>query len=107
MFSCKITVLRKSLFHDLAAEYLNKDYQAISYCDFFEEGQEFVIDPASVPNDFSNACPWAWADIRKDILAIAYGGDIPGYRHKGITLSSCTDWFRPVLFKIERIGNHR
>jgi len=30
-------------------------------------------------------------------------GDIPGMRQGGTTITGCRDWFRLVLFKIERL----
>ncbi|MCK5695641.1 MAG: TIGR04076 family protein [Desulfobacula sp.] len=50
-----------------------------------------------------NFCPWAWADIRKDIMAIANGAQFSWSKEKGMTISGCTDWFKPVLFKIEKL----
>ena len=59
-------------------------------------GQEFVIDhPFVMPENF---CPWAWADIRKDILTVAAGGDLPWMKQRGLLISGCTDWIRPVIF---------
>lgn len=73
-------------------------------CEIFIDKQEFILEGESIfqgpPPDF---CVWAWADIRKDILTIALGGNIPGLKHRGMTITGCTDWFRPVIFKIERI----
>ena len=46
---------------------------------------------------------WAWADIRNDINLIASGGNILGMNKQGRAISSCSDRFRPVYFKIERI----
>ena len=70
------------------------------------EDQVFLVDPGEgVPEGF---CPWAWADIRRDILTVAYGADIPGMRQPGTVITGCTDWLRPVLFKVERMdkGNN-
>ena len=71
-------------------------------CEKFEIGQEIVIDPnlASVPEGF---CDWAWADIRNDINLIASGGNLLGMKEQGVAIASCSDWFRPVYFKIERL----
>ncbi len=41
--------------------------------------------------------------IRRGILAVAYGGDMPGMKQRGTIVTGCTDWFRPVIFKVERL----
>jgi len=48
-------------------------------------------------------CSWAWADIQRDVTVLALGGDFPWVKEKGVTFSSCTDGFRPVIFKLERM----
>ena len=100
---CKITVLKRTLNQDFVERFLESEYCNISLCECFEEGQEFEVDLSQLPNDFEKNCPHAWLDICKDVSMIAYGANIPGYREKGTIISSCTDWFRPVLFKIERV----
>jgi uncharacterized repeat protein (TIGR04076 family) len=100
---CKITVLKRTLHQDLIDEYLDGEYRDVGPCEQFSEGQEFIIDPSTVPEDFCACCPWAWADIRNDIMTVAVGGDIPGMRQGGTTITGCRDWFRLVLFKIERL----
>ncbi|MDY6796208.1 MAG: TIGR04076 family protein [Actinomycetota bacterium] len=100
---CRITVLKKTLHDDLAGEYLEEEYGAIGPCDRFEEGEEFTVDPEGAPGEFFARCPYAWADISKDILAVAYGCDMPGIKYRGTLITGCTDWFRPVIFKVERV----
>ena len=98
---CRVTVLKRTVNEDLAEEFLVEEYREIKPCEVFEEGQEFVLDlMEEVPEDF---CTWAWADIRKDMLAIATGAEMPGLKHPGTAISACSDWFRPVYFKIERL----
>ena len=98
---CRVTVLKCTVNKDLAEEYLAEEYQDLKPCEIFEEGQEFVLDlMEEVPEEF---CTWAWADIRKDIMAIATGADMPGLKEPGTAISACSDWFRPVYFKIERM----
>jgi uncharacterized repeat protein (TIGR04076 family) len=102
MFSnCKITVLRRSLDHELISEFLDSTYAGMTPCERYGDGQEFVVDRLfDIPDGF---CPWAWADIRHVLMRVASGGDMPGMRQKGVEVAGCSDWFRPVLFKIERI----
>ena len=47
------------------------------------------------------------ADIRRDILTVAYGGDVSGMKQRGTVTTDCTDWLRlrPVIFKVERMEN--
>lgn len=98
---CKVTVLKCTVDQELVDEYLVGEYQDLKPCEIFEEGQEFVLDlMQEVPEDF---CTWAWADIRNDIIAIASGADMPGIKHPGTAIAVCSDWFRPVYFKIERL----
>lgn len=96
---CKITVLKRMLNQDLADEYLEAaDFGA---CEHFSDGQEIVVEhPFRMPEDF---CPWAWADIRGDLMMIVTGGDPPWIKQRNTTITGCTDWFRPVIFRIERI----
>jgi uncharacterized repeat protein (TIGR04076 family) len=97
---CKITVLKRTVNRDLADEYL-EDTEGFGPCEHFSDGQEFVIEnPSVIPEGF---CAWAWADIRGDILTVVAGGDLPGINRRGTVIVGCTDWFRPVIFKVERI----
>ena len=103
MPKCKITVLKRTINQDLIAEYLDEAYQDTDLCECFKEGEEFVIDPSVMPQEFQARCAWAWADIRKDILAVAMGANMPGIKQPGTVISGCTDWLRPVIFKVERM----
>ncbi len=99
MKKCKITVLKRTINKDIPETYLASENVI---CDRFKDGQEFIIDssPFIVPKGF---CQWAWADIRYDILSIALGGKRPYMNPPDVTFASCTDVFRPVIFKIEAI----
>ena len=100
---CRITVLKRTIHPDLIDEYLDDAYGDIGLCECFAEGDEFIVDPATLPEDFFARCAWAWADIRHDLLTVAYGGDMPGMNQPGTIITGCTDWLRPVIFKVERI----
>jgi uncharacterized repeat protein (TIGR04076 family) len=98
---CKITVLKRTINRDLIEEYLDDENKGMKPCELLEDGQEFILDSYyRAPKGF---CNWAWADIRRDILALAYGGNMPGMREPGTLIVGCTDWFRPVIFKLERM----
>ena len=90
-FICKITVLKRTLNTEWNKEFRNTDGEK---CSIFQEGQEFIIEsPWSAPNGF---CHWAWADIRT-FIHLVHEGRFETF------VSCCTDGFRPVYFKIERI----
>jgi uncharacterized repeat protein (TIGR04076 family) len=96
-------VLKRTINQDLIDAYLDDAYQDIGPCELLREGQEFAIkDYSVVPDSF---CASAWADIREDILMVALGADMPGIRQRGTLITGCTDWFRPVIFKLERMEN--
>jgi uncharacterized repeat protein (TIGR04076 family) len=99
MPKCKITVVKRTLNKDLADEYLDAD--DFGACEHFSDGQEIIVEhPFKMPEGF---CLWAWADIREEIMAIAAGGDFPWIKQRGVQIAGCRDWFRPVIFKIERL----
>lgn len=90
-YTVKITVLKKTNNEEWNQEYRN---QPGVKCDVFSEGQEFIVEsPWSMPDGF---CHWAWADIRTFIHVVNDG-------RYDTFVSCCTDGFRPVFFKIERI----
>jgi len=103
MHKCKITVVKISLNQDLIDKYFLEEYKSISICDQFTEGQEFIIDPATIQKPPENFCNWAWADIRNTLVCISSGGTMEGINHKNSALVGCSDWSRPVYFLIERI----
>jgi len=72
-------------------------------CDEYEieEGREFIVDDSyECPSGF---CPWAYADIQRDIVTLLHGGNFPWMKKEGELLSCCTDGIRPVIFFLERI----
>ncbi|HUW97197.1 MAG TPA: TIGR04076 family protein [Anaerolineae bacterium] len=101
---CRITVLKRTLNQDLVDEYMDEAHKPLAPCDQFSDGQQFLLEGyeglSAIPEGF---CPWAWADIRHDLLRVMSGGDTPGVKQPGTTMTGCTDWFRPVIFKIQRV----
>lgn len=101
---CKITVLRREFFQDLAKEYLaNPD---AGKCNLFHDGQEFILDQ----EDFFHLmdgkfCSEAWDAISRYVYAALQGGSIMrGWtKDEKVMISCCNDGVRPVIFKIERI----
>jgi uncharacterized repeat protein (TIGR04076 family) len=104
MHRCKITVLKRMANQDLVEEYMGEEYRArhLAPCPNLAQGQEFTAEsPGEVPEGF---CAWAWANIHKEIVAIMSGGNLtPWVNQEGVAIACCTDGFRPVVFKIERI----
>ena len=103
MFDCKITVIKRTVNHDLIKEYVKEKYQDIKVCERLKDGQEFIVTGETRYKSPEGFCEWAWADIRHDILALAYGGSIPHMVNENSNIVGCTDWIRPVYFKIERV----
>ncbi len=96
MAKAKITVLKRMVNPDIVAEYLGEE---MGPCGLFEDGQEFIQDGWRPPEGF---CPWAWSDIHKEIMLVRRGGS-QGEKLEGMAIACCTDGFKPVVFKIERI----
>jgi uncharacterized repeat protein (TIGR04076 family) len=97
----RITVVKRTLNLDLIEKYGIDEHRDMGRCKHFEDGQECVAEEYdSIPEGF---CNWAWADIRKDIWALARGANMPVMRQPGTMISGCTNWFRPVIFRIERL----
>lgn len=87
---CKITVVRREHYKDLYQKYRNMDGEK---CPVFKDGQEFVMNNYwECPEGF---CTWAWADIRPFVQQMFFGRDS--------FVSCCSDGYRPVVFKIDRI----
>ncbi len=89
-YVCKLTVLRRGFEKEYADKYRNGQGAP---CPRFKDGQEFTITSQwALPAGF---CEWAWGDIRTYIHDVFATG--------ATTVGCCTDGFRPVFFKIERL----
>jgi len=89
-YAVKLTVLKRGYEKQYADAFLNGQSGP---CPKFKDGQEFVI-----PSQWlmpAGMCEWAWGDIRTYIHDVFLGGKT--------TVGCCTDGFRPVFFKIERV----
>lgn len=69
-------------------------------CGLFREGQEFVTDMTTVPEGF---CPGAFVDIFRYVSGLRSGANYRWMNEKGKVLVCCTDGFRPVIFRLERL----
>lgn len=97
-FPVRITVLRRLYHGDLYEQY---GASPGTPCTKVADGQEFLVGPdAMMPEGF---CSWAWTEIFHYVLVLARGGDLVGSR-PGVFVASCADGYRPVLFKLERLG---
>lgn len=97
----KITILKRLHHQDLIDEYLLEEKRdAYTPCYRFTDGQEFIIDSLDMPEGF---CPWAWADIHREIISVMLNADFPASKDPGCIIASCTDGLRPVIFKVERV----
>ena len=97
----KITAVRRSVYHDLMAQYENPIEHA---CDV-EIGQSWISEDGAKPEGLCNA---AWDSMRPFVEALARGeGDFyDGWMKNPFSaMISCNDGFRPVSFYIETITN--
>lgn len=92
----KITVLKRSQNRDFLDQYAEWVWEP---CERLNEGDEFIAQSVNMPTGF---CTWAWSDIAKYVLTLSRGGNFLGVP-KGIFITCCTDGYRPVFFKLERI----
>ncbi len=100
---CKLTVIRKAYFEDLA-----KDYAPVSItcpCQKFEEGQTFILDQNG-PQGYwhlmgGTFCSEAWAAISNYVDTILQGGTFQTDRKENYRIACCPSGIRPVIFKIE------
>ena len=95
----RITVLRKTFNQDFVDAYTEGfEWKPRGCCHDFAVGQEFFSD-GHMPDGFSD---WAWTDIQKYVVVLARGGNMVGVK-PGVFVTCCTDGFRPVYFKLERV----
>ena len=92
----RITVLKRTQNLDYLTAYATSVWEP---CERLQEGQQFVSEHVNMPEGF---CSWAWADIQKYAIVLARGGNFLGVR-PGTFVTCCTDGFRPVIFKLERV----
>jgi uncharacterized repeat protein (TIGR04076 family) len=95
----KITVLKNMKTNEVFEKYAAGNMTP--ECNVVKSGVEYVSARMQIPEGF---CSWAWADIQRDVVHLAMGGDFPWIKEKGVMISCCTDGLRPVVFKLERLS---
>ena len=96
MKKVRITVMRRTEYKDLMAQYENPIEHA---CDL-RVGQVFVANGWKMPAGF---CPSAWETLS---LALSHGAEdfYDGWmKNKKSAMLSCNDGFRPVSFLLEAL----
>lgn len=97
MKKCKITVMKKAFYKDLADTYENPITDACH----IREGQIFIANGWHKPEDI---CDSAWQSLSPFVMTLAHGGEnfYDGWmKDKKSAMISCNDGFRPVSFLIE------
>ena len=106
-YQVKITVVKKTFHSDLVNELtIDPDQwendsigENANCCHAFNIGHEFISDGTHMPEGFPDP---PWVDIQKYVFILGRGGNMLGVR-KGTFVTNCSDGFRPVTFKLERI----
>jgi uncharacterized repeat protein (TIGR04076 family) len=96
----KITVLKRLSPSEVFEKVPVTPIHPLGACELFRDGQEFIIEDGRMPEGF---CSGAWHTIYCNVRILAFGGDLPWYKEKGVAVNCCTDGLRPVIFKLERI----
>ena len=73
-------------------------------CDQFNVGDEWIMQGGELPQGF---CSGAFDDIYRYISGLRAGANYSWMEKEGEVLACCTDAFRPVVFKIERVEENR
>lgn len=99
-YKVKITVLKRFSPSEVFEKSPVTPVEPLGACKLFRDGQEFIIEDGRMPEGF---CSGAWHTIYCNVRTLAFGGDLPWYKEKGVAVNCCTDGLRPVIFKLERI----
>ncbi len=89
-YAVKLTVLKRGFEKQYADAFRNGQGGP---CPKVKDGQEFTVSSQwALP---AGLCEWAWGDVRTYIHDVFATGQT--------TVACCSDGFRPVFFKIERV----
>jgi len=97
----KITVLKRMRPEEVFNKLPVTPSGTLGECDVYKDGQEFmVLENGRMPEGF---CGAAWNAIYTSVRVLAFGGNMPWFKEKGVSVDCCTDGLRPVIFKLERL----
>jgi len=97
----KITVLRRFSPSEVFDKSPVTPTNPLEACELFRDGQEFIVgEDGEMPTGF---CTSAWHTIFSNVRTLAFGGNLPWFKEKGVAVSCCSDGLRPVVFKLERM----
>ena len=103
MTQCKITVLERNYYENLANEFCQ---QPPGPCPVFRKGQTYIYDHAGSGEKPQGFCEHAWHDIYKDVILLCSGGGYEGWmKNQHSNIVCCTDGIRPVVFKLEKAAS--
>lgn len=100
MHKVKISVLKRFKPSEVFKENPVTPVNPMEACELFKDGQEFIVESLQMPKGF---CTSAWVTIYGNVRLLAFGGNLPWFREKGMAVNCCMDGLRPVIFKLERI----
>jgi len=97
----KITVLKRFNPSEVFEKSPVTPVNPLGACELFKDGQEFLVrEDGKMPDGF---CTSAWQTIFCNVRTLAFGGDLPWFKEKGVAINCCSDGLRPVVFKLERV----
>ncbi len=97
----RITVLKRFHPSEVFKDNPATPVEPLGACELFRDGQEFLVgEDGKMPEGF---CASAWHTIFGNVRTLAFGGNFPWFKEKGVSISCCSDGLRPVVFKLERI----
>lgn len=97
----KITILKRFSPAEVFKKSPVTPVSNLGACAQFRDGQEFIVgEELKMPEGF---CTSAWVSIYGNVRLLAFGGDLPWFKEKGVAVNCCMDGLRPVIFKLERV----
>ena len=97
----RITVLKRLDPEEIFETYPVAERDWFVPCGIYEDGQKFIVEEnLRMPEGI---CPSAWQTMYHNIRTLGFGGNLPYFDEKGVSVTCCADGMRPVIFKIERI----
>jgi len=97
---CRITVLRREFYADLAAEYIHVPPGGeYGLCPLMQEGDTFLTGGPFGCGKPEGFCDMAWQAICLQATSLATGGLAFGLDE--VSIGCCNDGVRPVIFKLE------